>query len=245
MPVVSSLSQGLASRSAAQLVDTYGPMHSRRPGSVGCEVRTSETCPGSRLDGAPPPRQAQDLVAIARWIRVIIWRLLAYPTARFHGLAADYHTTRIDATRETRSLVASLKPSATPSPSNRLRVARPHRRPRTGPRHPQPHRMDPATLGCYRLLGRWSFSGQVGGVGERVGDSIAGIKRRQPKHPQRDEPSGDSWRLRCVPGSVEPAGWIAHATVDGFSNPIGVRAIRYCLRCGQGTTVQITVRVMG
>ena len=36
------------------------------------------------------------LVAVARSILVIVWHLLADPTARFHDLGSDYHTTRIN-----------------------------------------------------------------------------------------------------------------------------------------------------
>jgi transposase len=40
---------------------------------------------------------------------VIVWHLLSDPTARFHDLGADYHTTRIDTGRKTRSLVRQLE----------------------------------------------------------------------------------------------------------------------------------------
>jgi transposase len=49
------------------------------------------------------------LVAIARSILVIVWHLLADPTARFHDLGADYYTSRIDQDRKTRSLVRQLE----------------------------------------------------------------------------------------------------------------------------------------
>ncbi|HEX2184444.1 MAG TPA: IS110 family transposase [Chloroflexota bacterium] len=49
------------------------------------------------------------LVAIARSILVIVWHLLADPTARFHDLGADYYTSRIDKNRKTRSLVHQLE----------------------------------------------------------------------------------------------------------------------------------------
>jgi transposase len=49
------------------------------------------------------------LVAIARSILVIVWHLLADPTARFHDLGADYYTSRIDKNRKTRSLVRQLE----------------------------------------------------------------------------------------------------------------------------------------
>jgi transposase len=48
------------------------------------------------------------LVAVARSILVIVWHLLADPTARFHDLGADYHTARIDTTRKIRNHIAQL-----------------------------------------------------------------------------------------------------------------------------------------
>jgi transposase len=49
------------------------------------------------------------LVAIARSILVIVWHLLADPTARFHDLGADYYASRIDQSRKTRNLVRQLE----------------------------------------------------------------------------------------------------------------------------------------
>jgi transposase len=49
------------------------------------------------------------LVAIARSILVIVWHLLADPTARFCDLGADYHANRIDTGRKTRNLVRQLE----------------------------------------------------------------------------------------------------------------------------------------
>jgi transposase len=40
---------------------------------------------------------------------VIVWHLLADPTARFHDLGADYHARRIDRDRKTRSHVRQLQ----------------------------------------------------------------------------------------------------------------------------------------
>ena len=48
------------------------------------------------------------LVAVARSILVIIWNMLNDPTARFHDLGPDYHTTRINTERRTRNYVAQL-----------------------------------------------------------------------------------------------------------------------------------------
>ena len=49
------------------------------------------------------------LVAIARSILVIVWHLLADPTARFHDLGADYHARRIDKDRKTRTHIRQLQ----------------------------------------------------------------------------------------------------------------------------------------
>jgi len=49
------------------------------------------------------------LVAVARSILVIVWHLLADPTARFHDLGADDHASRIDRDRRTRNLVRQLQ----------------------------------------------------------------------------------------------------------------------------------------
>jgi transposase len=49
------------------------------------------------------------LVATARAILVIVWHLLADPTARFCDLGADYHTRRLDTARKTRNLVRQLQ----------------------------------------------------------------------------------------------------------------------------------------
>ena len=49
------------------------------------------------------------LVAVARSILVIIWHLLADPTARFHDLGADFHDRRVNTTRKINSLVRQLE----------------------------------------------------------------------------------------------------------------------------------------
>jgi len=48
------------------------------------------------------------LVAVARSILVIVWHLLADPTARFHDLGADYHASRSDADRKVRNHIRQL-----------------------------------------------------------------------------------------------------------------------------------------
>jgi hypothetical protein len=49
------------------------------------------------------------VVAVARSILVIVWHLLADPTARFHDLGAGYHTSRIDRDRKTRNHLRQLQ----------------------------------------------------------------------------------------------------------------------------------------
>ena len=49
------------------------------------------------------------LVAVARSILVIVWHLLADPTARFHDLGADYHTNKIDRDQKIRNHIRQLQ----------------------------------------------------------------------------------------------------------------------------------------
>jgi transposase len=49
------------------------------------------------------------LVAVARSILVIVWHLLADPTARFVDLGADYYDTQIRKDRKTRNLIRQLQ----------------------------------------------------------------------------------------------------------------------------------------
>jgi transposase len=49
------------------------------------------------------------LVAVARTILVIIWHLLADPTARYHDLGAGYYASRTDTERKTRNHIRQLE----------------------------------------------------------------------------------------------------------------------------------------
>lgn len=49
------------------------------------------------------------LVAVARAILVIVWHLLADPTARYHDLGADFYPQRLNKNRKTRQLVHQLE----------------------------------------------------------------------------------------------------------------------------------------
>ena len=48
------------------------------------------------------------LVAVAHSILVIVWQLLSNPTARFHDLGPDYHTSRVVTQRKIRNHIAHL-----------------------------------------------------------------------------------------------------------------------------------------
>jgi transposase len=49
------------------------------------------------------------LVAIARSILMIVWHLLADPTARYHDLGADYWASRIDKDKKARNHIRQLE----------------------------------------------------------------------------------------------------------------------------------------
>ena len=79
-------------------------------GEAATAAAKTDTFPGERyrrLVRRIGKRKA--LVAIARSILVIVWHLLADPTARFHDLGADYYANRIDRNRKTRNLVRQLQ----------------------------------------------------------------------------------------------------------------------------------------
>jgi transposase len=110
-----------------------GPRSRRRPSSLapstapGRPAKATRTCGGTLGEVAAAAAKTDTflgeryrrlvhrrgklkaLVAIARSILVIVWHLLTDPTARFQDLGADYHTSRIDTRRKTRSLVRQLE----------------------------------------------------------------------------------------------------------------------------------------
>ncbi len=90
------------------------------------------------------------LVAIARSILVIVWHLLADPTARYHDLGAGYHTSRIDKDR---------RPAPTSANSRRWATASPSPRP-PDPRPTTPSRPVAGVAALSPALARRSFSGQ-------------------------------------------------------------------------------------
>ena len=66
------------------------------------------------------------LVAVARSILVIIWHLLADPTARFRDLGPDYHTSRIDTERRIRNHIAQLTAHGLPRHPRTRRLTQIH-----------------------------------------------------------------------------------------------------------------------
>ena len=79
-------------------------------GSAAASVSRTNTFLGERYRRIVKRRgKGKALVAVARSILVIVWHLLANPTATYHDLGADYYTTRIDKERRKRHLVQQLE----------------------------------------------------------------------------------------------------------------------------------------
>ena len=87
------------------------------------------------------------LVAVARSILVIIWHLLADPTARYHDLGPEYRTNRIDTGARPAPTSDNCKHSATTSPSP------------SPPDQFRPENLVPPR-GQFGLPVTWKFSGQ-------------------------------------------------------------------------------------
>jgi hypothetical protein len=49
------------------------------------------------------------IVAVGRSILVIVWHLLADPTARYRDLGSDYHANKIDRDKKTRTHIRQLQ----------------------------------------------------------------------------------------------------------------------------------------
>jgi len=79
-------------------------------GEVATAAAKTDTFLGERYRRLVRRRGKQKaLVAVARSILVIVWHLLADPTARFIDLGADYYDNRINKDRKTRNLVHQLR----------------------------------------------------------------------------------------------------------------------------------------
>jgi transposase len=79
-------------------------------GDAAASVARTDTFLGERYKRVVKRRgKAKALVAVARSILVIVWHLLADPTARYHDLGADYHDTQATKDRRVRSHVRHLE----------------------------------------------------------------------------------------------------------------------------------------
>lgn len=78
-------------------------------GDAAATVAKTDTFLGERYRRIVKRRgKLKALVAVARSILVVVWQLLADPTARFHDLGSDYHTRRINIERRMRNHIAQL-----------------------------------------------------------------------------------------------------------------------------------------
>ena len=75
---------------------------SRRPGPT----PSSASATDAWSDAAA---RLKALVAVARSILVIVWHLLADPTARYHDLGSDFYPRTVHPDRRTRNLVRQLE----------------------------------------------------------------------------------------------------------------------------------------
>jgi transposase len=79
-------------------------------GSAAASASRTNTFLGERYRRIVKRRgKGKALVAVARSILVIVWHLLAKPTATYHDLGADFYTSRIDKERRKRHLVQQLE----------------------------------------------------------------------------------------------------------------------------------------
>jgi transposase len=79
-------------------------------GEIAAAAAKTDTFLGERYRRIVKRRgKLKALVAIARTILVIIWHLLANPSARYHDLGAGYYTSRIDKHRKARNHIRQLE----------------------------------------------------------------------------------------------------------------------------------------
>jgi transposase len=79
-------------------------------GEVAAAAAKTDTFLGDRYRRLVKRRgKLKALVAVARSILVIVWHLLADPTARFHDLGADYHSNHIEKNKKIRNHVRQLQ----------------------------------------------------------------------------------------------------------------------------------------
>lgn len=97
-------------RSRGGKVGKGNPYLKRVLADAAASVARTETFLGERYRRLVKRRgKLKALVAVARSILVIVWHLLADPTARFHDLGAAFYTKRVHTERRTRNLVHQLE----------------------------------------------------------------------------------------------------------------------------------------
>jgi transposase len=98
---------------ATHRAGTTGKANPSRKGVLGQAAATAaktNTFLGQRYRRLVKRRGKRNaLVAVARSILVIIWHMLADPTARFHDLGADFYTNPTDTDRKTRNHIRQLQ----------------------------------------------------------------------------------------------------------------------------------------
>jgi transposase len=79
-------------------------------GTVAATAARTETFLGERYRRLVKHRgKLKALVAVARSVLVVVWHLLADPTARFHDLGSDYYSSRINKEKRTRNHIRQLE----------------------------------------------------------------------------------------------------------------------------------------
>src|SRR5262249_59874223 len=89
---------------------TGNPYLKRALGEAAAAAARTDTFLGERYRRLVRRRgKLTALVAIERSILIIVWHLLADPSARYHDLGSDFYARRINKDRRTRTLVHQLE----------------------------------------------------------------------------------------------------------------------------------------
>jgi transposase len=103
-----TIQSGPRSRSAT--TGTGNPYLKRVLGDAAASVARTDSFLGERYRRLVKRRgKLKAIVAVARSILVIVWHLLADPTARFHDLGAEFYPRAVNTQRRTRNLVHQLE----------------------------------------------------------------------------------------------------------------------------------------
>lgn len=79
-------------------------------GTVAASASRTDTFLGDRYRRLVKRRgKLKALVAVARSVLVVVWHLLADPTARFHDLGSQYYSNRVDKEKHTRNYIRQLQ----------------------------------------------------------------------------------------------------------------------------------------